>query len=145
MSYLATKETRQHSWVSFRGYPTHDLITLRLMRSCCCGQLVCYMGLGRARQRSVGPRDVRASPLKLAWRLISSSHLIISSHHLISSSLDREGRRGTTDDFATSFLYFSLFSTALWDSANSRPVHSLVLSSHLFLCLPCLLPPFDWA
>ena len=37
---------------------------------------------------------------------------------------------------------FSLFSTALWDLANSRPVHSLMLSSHLFLCLPCLLPPF---
>ena len=37
---------------------------------------------------------------------------------------------------------FSMFSTALWDLANSRPVHSLMLSSHLFLCLPCLLPPF---
>ena len=49
---------------------------------------------------------------------------------------------GTTDDFTTSFLHFSLFSTALWDSANSRPVHSLMLSSHLFFCLPCLLPPF---
>ena len=36
----------------------------------------------------------------------------------------------------------SLFSTALWDLLNSRPVHSLMLSSHLFLCLPCLLPPF---
>ena len=29
-----------------------------------------------------------------------------------------------------------------WDLANSRPVHSLMLSSHLFLCLPCLLHPF---
>ena len=48
---------------------------------------------------------------------------------------------GTTDDFATSSLHFSLFSTALWDLANSRPGHSLMLSSHLFLCLPCLLPP----
>ena len=37
---------------------------------------------------------------------------------------------------------FSLFSTALWNLANSRPVHSLMLSSHLFLCLPCLLPHF---
>ena len=36
--------------------------------------------------------------------------------------------------------------TALWGSANSRPVHSLMLSSHLFFCLPCLLPPFaSWA
>ena len=44
--------------------------------------------------------------------------------------------------FATSFLHFSLFSTALWDLPNSRPVHSLMLSSQLFLCPPCLLPPF---
>ena len=28
---------------------------------------------------------------------------------------------------------FSLFSSALWDLPNSRPVHSLMLSSHLFL------------
>ena len=41
---------------------------------------------------------------------------------------------GTTDDFTTSLLYFSLFSTALWDLANARSVHSLMLSSHLFLC-----------
>ena len=40
-----------------------------------------------------------------------------------------------------SFLHFSLFSTALWDLMNPRPVHSLMLSSHLFFCLPHLLPP----
>ena len=60
-------------------------------------------------------------------------------HHL---SLYCEGRWGTTDDFTASFLHFSLFSTALWDMANFRPVHSPMLSSHLFFCLPCLLPPF---
>ena len=64
------------------------------------------------------------------------------SHHHHYQSLNREGRWGTTDGFATSFLHFSLFSAALWDFANCRPVHSLMLSSHLFLCLPCLLPPF---
>ena len=63
-------------------------------------------------------------------------------HHHHHQSLNREGRWSTTDDFATSFLHFPLFSTALWDLTNSRPVHSLMLSSHLFLCLPCLLPPF---
>ena len=52
---------------------------------------------------------------------------------------------GTTDDFATSFLHFPLFSTALWDFANSSPVHSLTLSSHFLSCLPCLLPPFHCA
>ena len=34
----------------------------------------------------------------------------------------------------------NLFCTALWDLPNSRPVHSLTLSSHLFLCLPYLPP-----
>ena len=53
-------------------------------------------------------------------------------HHL---SLNRQGRWGTTDDFATSFLHFPPFFTALWDLANSRPVQFLMLSSHLFLCL----------
>ena len=60
-------------------------------------------------------------------------------HH---QTLNRESRWGTTDHFVTSFLHFSLFSSALWDLPNSRPVHSLMLSSRLFFCLPCLLPPF---
>ena len=59
-------------------------------------------------------------------------------HHL---SLNREDRWGTTDDFATSVLHLSLFSTALWDFANTRPVHSLMLLSHLFFCRPCRLSP----
>ena len=66
----------------------------------------------------------------------------INIHHHHHQSLNREGRWGTTDDFATTFLHFSLFSTALWDLPDSRPVYSLMLSSHLFLCPPCLLPPF---
>ena len=40
-----------------------------------------------------------------------------------------------TDDFTPSFLHFPLFSTALWVLPYTRPVHSLMLSSHLFLCL----------
>ena len=66
----------------------------------------------------------------------------VHHHHHHHQSLSREGRWGSTDDFAISFLHFSLFSTALWDLPNSRPVHFLMLSSHLFLCPPCLLPPF---
>ena len=64
------------------------------------------------------------------------------SHLTSHLSLDREGHWSTTDDFATSFLDFSLFSTPHWDLPNSRPVHFLMLSSHLFLCLPCLFSPF---
>ena len=39
-------------------------------------------------------------------------------------------------------LQFSLFSTDFLDFVNSRPVHSLMLSSNLFFCLSCLPPPF---
>ena len=65
----------------------------------------------------------------------------IHQHHHHHLSLNHDGRWGTTDDFKTSFLHFP-FSTALLDLANSRPVHSLILSFHFFLCLPRLLPPF---
>ena len=67
---------------------------------------------------------------------------IYHHHHHHHQSLNYESCWGTTDYFAPSFLLFSLLSTALLDLPNSRPVHSLILSSHLFLCLPCLLPPF---
>ena len=79
----------------------------------------------------------------MCWIRMTFSKFANSIHyHHHHQSLNGEGRWGTTDDFATSFLHFFLFSTALWDLPNSRPVQSLMLSSHLFLCLPCLLPPF---
>ena len=65
--------------------------------------------------------------------------LVFASPHL---SFNGEGRWSTTDVFTTSFLRFFLLSSALWDLANSRPVHSLMSSSHLFSRLPCLLPLF---
>ena len=65
------------------------------------------------------------------------------SHHLISAqSLDLGGRRGTTDDAATIPFQPSMSSAALRESPNPIPVHSLMLSSHLFFCLPLLLAPF---
>ena len=78
----------------------------------------------------------------LRARVSTDSTKFLKDHHDHHQSLNRDDRWGTTDDFATSFLLFSLFSTALWDLPNSRPVHSLMLSFHLFLCLPCLLSPF---
>ena len=52
------------------------------------------------------------------------------------------GRRGTTDEFATIPFHLGLFSAALVELAKSIPVHSLILSSHLFFCLPLFLFPF---
>ena len=60
-------------------------------------------------------------------------------------SLHRRDRRGTTDDFTTSFLHFSLFSTAPWDLANSRSVHSPMLFSHLFFLSALSSSPFHCA
>ena len=54
-------------------------------------------------------------------------------HHHHHQSLNREGRWGTTDDFATSFLHFSLFSTALCDLANLRP--DVVFRTSSSVCL----------
>ena len=53
-----------------------------------------------------------------------------------------EGRRGTTDEFATTPFHLDLFSAALVELAKSIPVHSLILSFHLFFCLPLFLFPF---
>ena len=46
------------------------------------------------------------------------------------------GHQGTTDEFATTPFHRVLFSAALVELTNSIPVHSLILSSHLFLSLP---------
>ena len=56
-------------------------------------------------------------------------------------SLNRQDRWDIADAFTTSFLHFSLLSSVHWDLANSKPVHFLMLSSHLFFRLPCLLAP----
>ena len=91
---------------------------------------------GRERDRE---RERERERLHDSGVLEVPAHHYYHHHHLFLSS---EGRWGTTDDFTTNFLHFPLLSAAFWDMANSRPVHSLMLSSHLFLCLPCLLPPF---
>ena len=48
----------------------------------------------------------------------------------------------TTVDFTTSFLHSSRFSAFRSMIFHSRPVHSLMLSSHRFFCLPIRLPPW---
>ena len=51
-----------------------------------------------------------------------------------------DGHQGTTYEFATIPFQLVLFSAALVEQTNSIPVHSLILSSHLFLCPPLLFP-----
>ena len=70
------------------------------------------------------------------WKLFASAYLISSQ------SLNLGGHQGTTDDVATIPFHPSLSSAALRESPNPIPVHSLMLSSHLFFYLPLLLAPF---
>ena len=63
-------------------------------------------------------------------------------HLILSQSLNLGGRQGTTDDVATIPFHPSLSSSALRESPNPIPIYSLMLSSHLFFCLPLLLAPF---
>ena len=55
--------------------------------------------------------------------------------------LTLEDRRGTSDKFATIPFHFVLVSAALDELPKSIPVHSLILSSHLFFCPPLFLFP----
>ena len=104
-----------------------------------CSARLCYQGQGYCTGMFL-LFTFRAFVSRLVCVRVRDNVTIHHHHH--HQSFNREGRWGTADDFATSFLHFSLFFTALSDLPNSRPVHSLMSSSHLFLCPPCLLPPF---
>ena len=70
-------------------------------------------------------------------------HVEMPSSYLLSYLSHSLGDRwGTTADFTTSFLHFLRFSAFHSSIFHSRPVHSLMLSSHCFLCLPLRLPPW---
>ena len=68
--------------------------------------------------------------LNLVYIWVGSSYLI----SCLSRSL--ADRWGTTVDFTTSFLHSSRFSAFRNMMFHWRPVHTLMLSSHRFLCLP---------
>ena len=68
------------------------------------------------------------------FEINNTPYIFVSSHH--SQSLNLGGRRGTTDGVETIPFHPSLSSAALKESPNPIPIHSLMLSSHLFLCLP---------
>ena len=76
---------------------------------------------------------------KADWEMFSR----LTNEYYLSVYLSRSlaDRWGTTVDFTTSFLHSSLFSAFRSMMFHSRPVHSLMLSSHRFLCLPLRLPP----
>ena len=106
----------------FHVSATHLATLIKALRSLCCAD--------------------KKPPILVYERGPAVQALVPSKILHLHLSITREGRWGTTDDFTTSILHFSVFSTAFWNLVNSRPIHFLILPLHLFFCLPCLLPPF---
>ena len=98
------------------------------------------------KNRSLGI-TVRHHKASLVMPISDPRNRFFCPHHTPMNSIlfypiTLEGRRGTTDEFATTPFHLDLFSAALVELAKSIPVHSLILSSHLFFCLPLFLFPF---
>ena len=75
----------------------------------------------------------------VCWcRCVCAPKIAFFLSHLSRSLADRWG---TAVDFTTSFPHSSRFSAFRSMIFHSRSVHSLMLSSHRFLCLPLRLPP----
>ena len=73
------------------------------------------------------------------FHLFCVSRLALANCYVVSIlyyPITLEGRRSTTDEFATIPFHLDSFSAALVELPKSIPVHSLILSSHLFFCLP---------
>ena len=87
--------------------------------------------------------DVCSCYILLMFCIVTLYHAYLIFSYLILSHLSRSlaDSWGTTVDFTTSFLHSSRFSAFRSMIFHSKPVHSLMLSSHRFLCLPLRLPP----
>ena len=87
---------------------------------------------------SISPIQLFNEISSLGRRFLTSNYfrLLIIIHNL---SLYREGRWGTTDDFATSYLHFSLFSTV----PEACPFPDAVYPPLLLSALPS--SPFNYA
>ena len=80
--------------------------------------------------------------LRLRLRRFHLERGSVSFYSILFYPITLEGRRGTTDEVATIPFHLVLFSAVLVELAKSIPVHSLILSSHIFFCLPLFLFPF---
>ena len=70
-----------------------------------------------------------------------SNHIDGLVYYVLFNNLGRSSaHHRCTDDFATIRSHLVLFSAALVERVKSIPVHSTLLSSHLFLFLPLLFP-----
>ena len=88
------------------------------------------------------PGGCHLEPSDLRLNKFGKGHHAVLFYSILFYPITLGGRRGTTDEFATIPFHLDLFSAVLVELAKSIPVHSLILSSHLFFCLPLFLFPF---
>ena len=78
----------------------------------------------------------RSAALRPSVHMLPGTGWSAVPHSLSYLSRSLADRWGTTVDLTTSFLHSSRFSAFRSMIFHSRPIHSLMLSSHRFLCLP---------
>ena len=79
----------------------------------------------------------------VCWQQLKKHYKVLPPRIEVDLVIKGDGHRATTDEFATipfRLVLAALVSAALVELTNSIPIHSLILSSHLFLCLPLLFP-----
>ena len=95
------------------------------------------------RNNSITPHNKNKTFKNTKHLFLPTFYVFIIKHYsILFYTITLGGRRGTTDEFATIPFHLDLFSAALVELAKSIPGHSLILSSHLFFCLPLFLFPF---
>ena len=106
---------------------------------------ICIPSHGLKRSLSICPRRMNAGnnikSSKHHPRGLNVTTSTVGKKSLSCLSLTLADRWGTTVEFITSSVHSSRFSAFRSVIFHSRPVHSLVLSFHRFLCLPLHLPP----
>ena len=69
----------------------------------------------------------------VCWQKFKKHYKFLPPRIEVDLVIKGDGHRATTDEFATIPFHLVLFSAALVELTNSIPVHSFILSSHLFL------------
>ena len=95
---------------------------------------------GRVKNKLLG-RSITSFTGSKSSSFLRGKYLVTRLDSILFYPITLEGRV-TTDEFATIPFHLDLFSAALVELAKSIPIHSLILSSHLFFCLPLFLFPF---
>ena len=124
-----------HTSSESRGTFRQKARSLVPMNGWACAVKICHDGMLEDTNSLDAAQIMKKINLQWTNRTDHKAHLDSSHSHSLGGSPD------TTDDVATIPFHPSLSSATFKKSPNPIPVHSLMLSCHLFLCLSLLLAP----